>query len=377
MNIHVYPSVFRNESRMLRIGNTLEKNGLFNDIVFIAVEEGSLPAEERITSRQRVVRLGPPKQGIGRIKHLIAWSRQVLRFARTNRITCINCHSLLVLPACLMIKYRTGAALIYDTHELESKPASAGKARQFVYRIIEQMLMPFVDVTFVVNSAIGDWYRHAYPSAPIHEIKNYPSLQQNVEAGIDLRERFRIPQDAMLFLYQGVLGAGRGIDLMLDAFTSKEMHQDNMKRHVVFMGNGPLEEKILQASKQHAFIHHLPAVEPNELLSMTRQADVTVGLIEPISKSYEMSLPNKLLESLASGVPMLATDLPEYRRELQEGTFGWLIQPAVPAVVEAVQAITEEDVAQKKAQLRGWWELHHWEQQEAQIVHWYRSYAGV
>ena len=49
--------------------------------------------------------------------------------------------------------------------------------------------------------------------------------------------------------------------------------------------------------------------------------------IEPVSKSYYYSLPNKLFESIQSETPVIASDLPEMKRIVEGYRIGLLCSP--------------------------------------------------
>ena len=58
----------------------------------------------------------------------------------------------------------------------------------------------------------------------------------------------------------------------------------------------------------------LGAIPYNELLSITKQADIGFSLIQPISQSYEQALPNKLFEYGLAGLPTISSDFPELKK---------------------------------------------------------------
>lgn len=376
VDVHIHSVVFRYPSRMLRIGHTLVSRGVFDEVCFLATYAEDLPREQAVGERQRVLRLGAAPAGRSKATHLMAWMREVYRTVVRMRPACINVHSLTTLPLGVLLKVRTGARLIYDTHELESKTASAGRLRQVVAGVVERALMPFVDHTFVVCESIGEWYRRQYGIENVTVIKNYPSLRQNADAGIVLRERIGAREGELVFLYQGRIGHGRGVKMLLDAFSDARVQGDGVVRHVVFMGEGPLQPLVEQASRVNARVHYLAPVQPSEVLSVTRQADVALCVIEPVSESYRLSLPNKLLESLSVSVPVVASDLVEMRRELEGGRLGWLVRPELDALLDVLVGITVGEVARRREALLGWHASHNWEEQEDIMAERYQRLAA-
>jgi glycosyltransferase involved in cell wall biosynthesis len=72
----------------------------------------------------------------------------------------------------------------------------------------------------------------------------------------------------------------------------------------------------------------LPSVPVRELPEWTASADIGLCLVEALGESYRLSLPNKLFEYLAAGLPVIASDLPEIARVLQDSRAGILVSPS-------------------------------------------------
>ena len=58
INIHLYPSPFLNESRILREACTLSRLALFDRIDLVGVGREGLPALEELQDNIRIVRVG-------------------------------------------------------------------------------------------------------------------------------------------------------------------------------------------------------------------------------------------------------------------------------------------------------------------------------
>ena len=71
----------------------------------------------------------------------------------------------------------------------------------------------------------------------------------------------------------------------------------------------------------------LPAVDIEELWKYVGAVDVEMMLIEPIVKSYYYALPNKLFEAIQAETPMIASDLPEMKRIVEQYRIGLCCPP--------------------------------------------------
>jgi glycosyltransferase involved in cell wall biosynthesis len=69
------------------------------------------------------------------------------------------------------------------------------------------------------------------------------------------------------------------------------------------------------------------AVSAGELIETISGASVGLALIQPICLSYRMSLPNKVFEYVAAGLPVLGSDLPAIGSLVNEHRIGLLAEP--------------------------------------------------
>lgn len=345
INVHVYPSPLLNESRILRITQSLAEHGIFNRIVVVGVHQQGLAERERLDAIRDLLRIRAPldRSGAGlltKVARTLGWSARVLWALRRESISCVNCHSLAVLPLCAILAAVHRARLVYDTHELETETIGARGFRQTLSRWVERVLVRRVDAIAVVSQPIADWYRSRYPGIPVTLVRNTPKrVEATSRDRSPLRAATGIAADMPLFLYQGVFGDGRGLDVMFNAFAGRT------NAHLVLLGYGPRLADVLAAAEAQDNVHYHPAVEPHDLLRWTAGADVGLCVIEPLCLSYQLSLPNKLFEYVAAGVPVLASDLPAIREVVTGYSCGWLCQPETAALRERIDGLTAESVA--------------------------------
>ena len=84
----------------------------------------------------------------------------------------------------------------------------------------------------------------------------------------------------------------------------------------------------------------LDPVPPGEAESVLADADVGLALIEPVCLSYEMTLPNKLYEYVAAGLPVLASEVPVLAAEVRAHGLGLTADPSDPgSVADALRAM--------------------------------------
>lgn len=331
VNVHLYPSSFRNEARILRIADSLARVGLFDQIDLVGVGGQDLPQEERIDSSVRIVRLavsGARSNPLTKTLFMTSWSLAAFRRYAKAPVSCINCHSLSTLPLGVMLKKATGAKLVYDTHELETETNGLTGLRKAISKIVERLLIGYADHSIFVGRLIRDWYCDRYSLTKTDVIFNCPRTHDVLESD-NFRDRFGIANDIPIFLYQGVLAKGRGLLPTVDAFRDLVG-----TAALVVMGYGPLEGwlKSIAETQENIFFH--PAVPPGELATFTMAADYGVSIIESTALSYEYCMPNKLFEYVMARRPVLVSPTREQSEFVEKNGVGVVLGEISPEAIK-------------------------------------------
>lgn len=378
INIHIYPSPFKHESRMLKETKSIADAGLVDKIFIVALWEPGLKQFEKIDDKREVWRV-PLKTGrlpsiriLSRVINLIEWQIRIFFRFRQERVVMFNCHSLKCLPIGVLFKIALRSKLIYDTHELETERNGWSAPIRIISKVLERMLMPFIDVIFVVSDSIGEWYRANYPFKEVCVVKNVPYRKDDIDEPSDiLKQRFHIRDDEILFIYQGALGRGRCVELLLSIFSSVDK-----KKHIVFMGYGPFEKIVKKYENKYSNIHFQPAVEAEEVLTYTKSADVGLYLIENTCLSYQLTVGNKVYEYILSGLPLIASDYPDVWKIINEYDCGWTVSPDEGAVRDVVEKISKEAVEEKRRNTLNCRHNFGWDIEEKNMLKVYDSILG-
>lgn len=325
-------------------------SGLFTEVIVAAKWEPGLKVHDRLGPKIRVVRikmrtLELPKIRLFQIVKYYEWRRSLLALAHEIKPAVVVAHSFGPLAAAISVKKHTGARLLYDAHELETERNGLSGLTQVVDKLLERRLIRHCDAVTVVCDSIADWYARAYGMPRPVVVRNVPELKAARPAANPRlwRERFNIPDDHFVFIYQGGLFRGRRIEQLLRVF-----EQAKPDRHIVFMGYGGIQVEVENAAKQHHNIHYAPAVKPDEVLRHTAGADVGLVGVANVCLSYYYSLPNKLFEFLLAGVPALMPAYPEMVCATQGSGCGWVVGEKDEDWLEAINALTAEQVVAGK-----------------------------
>jgi glycosyltransferase involved in cell wall biosynthesis len=373
LNIHIYPSTFLNESRILKIVRSLQEHRIFQQLVVLALWKDGLPKYEVLGDGIEVWRIAPVIGGsmegrLGRMFKVIGWHLGVLWALRGVKVRCFNCHSLAVLPLSVMVKSWKRCVLVYEPHELESETAGLQGMHQWLMRRVERALISRADAVCVVNRSISNWYIARYGLKKAWVVRNVPhkSDVDPVRTG-HLRRALGLATEAQLFLYQGLLAPGRGVSLLINVFSKLP------NVHLALMGYGEMEGQVRAASHEHENIHFMPAVPPEQVKDYTVDADVGIALIEKVCLSYYLSLPNKLFEYAACGVPMVVSDFPEMGRFVHEYDCGWTVEPEEQALLYLIKHLTSKELSSKRANTRNSVQTYCWQEEERVLLAMYRS----
>jgi glycosyltransferase involved in cell wall biosynthesis len=375
INLHIYPNSFKYESRMLKETKGVADANLADEVHIAAMWENGLAEHQYIDEKRQVwrIRVVTHNQRFGSISKIIRyieWQARIFFKFRTTSIKFINCHSLSVLPIGVLFKILKRSAIVYDTHELETETVGTVGIRRPLSRLVERTLIPFVDAVITVNESIAQWYRNEYRLKNVYTVRNIPHQPDKsaINGNSILKREFSIGNDEILFIYQGVLNYGRGIEILLDTFVKI----DNWK-HIVFIGFGPLDSTVKQYERLYPNIHFLDAVKPQEVYRYTSGADVGISLIENVCLSYYLSSPNKVFEYIISGLPVIVSDFPEMRRIVDESGCGWKIAVDRNELFSLITTISWDDIIDKRNKALQYRETLDWHQEERVLLHAYRS----
>lgn len=131
-----------------------------------------------------------------------------------------------------------------------------------------------------------------------------------------VRMKYDIPENSFLVSYTGRLVPEKGIYTLLEA--SKQFSQNCV---LAVAGEG---DDILQLRAKYPHVRFLGHLPPKESILLQRSSDL---LVIPNSSrnniSRSLTSPMKLFEYFASGVPVLASDVPSIRAIAQNGEVLW------------------------------------------------------
>lgn len=228
--------------------------------------------------------------------------------------------------------------LIYDSHEVQTSRTHYNFKK--IYRI-EKFMLNFTDHVIVENDTRADYHNDLYKERPT-SLHNYSELYDiNDVTPFPLRKQFNIPENKKIVLYQGGMQEGRGLFKLLDAFKNVE------NAMLIMIGDGKERQNLIDYHYKIDIIDKvifIDRVPYHQLRSYTKSADIGIQFLENTNFNHYSASSNKLFEYLMAHVPVVASDLPEIKRVIEEECVGLIVEEGNTAqLTKAIQALIDND----------------------------------
>ncbi len=261
------------------------------------------------------------------IFRLIDFYLKAIRKVRKIKADFVLACDVYSLPIAKCIARTNNCKIIYDSREIYSELASLSdkKLKKKIIAKFEKHYLKFVEKIIVTGELDKEYLRKIFPNHHYFIIKNFPPRFDSANR-IDLRKILNLPNDSIILVYQGMLLKGRGLEKVVHAL------RFDQRLHLICFGEGEylnLLKETAEAENVSKQFHHLGSKPYWELLEWTSGGDIGLSLIEPISLSYELALPNKLFEYFMAGLPVVASNLPAIRKVYEKYQFGAIVEPNI------------------------------------------------
>ncbi len=224
------------------------------------------------------------------------------------------------LPALFISAKLHKKKILYDSREIftelpfhENKPFV-----KKIIKLIESYLIKRVDDVFVTGEMDAVYLQKIYNITNFNLQRNLPLLKNEIHK-INLYEKYSIPENSMIILYQGIVIKGRGIEIYFDAI--KKMKD----LFLIILGSGEHLEYYKTLSEKQGISRQTMfagKVQQNEILNYTSGAFAGLSVIDNVSINNYYALPNKLFEYLMAGLPVIVNNLPQMKKIVSDFGIG-------------------------------------------------------
>ena len=253
---------------------------------------------------------------------LIAARREIVQLTRDLEIDVVLCHGYKATTIGWAAARRAGIPVV-----AVSRGWTAESWTVRIYERLDRWMLPRMDRVVCVSRAQAEKVLASGTSPNrVDVIHNSVVAERFGHASSKIRRQLQgyFPAEEQANIRTLIGAAGRlspekGFDLLVQAAVPV------IKRHgtvgFVLFGDGPLREALRQK------INELGINSRFALAGFTEQLDQFLPNFDLfVQSSYTEGLPNVLLEALASGVPVVATDVGGSREVLDDGKRGWLVE---------------------------------------------------
>lgn len=245
-----------------------------------------------------------------------------------------HCHDIAPLAPSLLLARLRRRPLVYESHEYWMAKLPGQPVSHRLMIAVERYACRRADAVIAVNDSIAELMVADYGIARPHVVINVPAT-----APVPTPSAAGPATEPLRLLYHGIYTDGRGLDRLIEAVARVERPV-----RLTLRGRGEAEGSLralvdrLGVGDRVTFVEAVPMVE-----LVPRAAEHEVGLLPFENRfGYHLALPNKLFEYMAAGLAILATDLPELTRVIDESGCGRTCDGSVERLAEAIEAMAAD-----------------------------------
>jgi glycosyltransferase involved in cell wall biosynthesis len=219
---------------------------------------------------------------------------------------------------------------LHDCHEyFRGMPELTGRKKVLkVWKWIEDRIFPKLTHVVAVNQSVADLYTKEYGNI-IVVIRNMP-FRKPLTGGHH-REQLHIAGDQRIILYQGAVNVDRGLEEAVLA-----MRYMKTQAVLIIAGIGDIYKELKKLALKNNLeqkVIFLGQVPFQELHAYTRMADMGISIEKDVSINYHYCLPNKFLDYIQAGVPVLVSAFPEMKAIVDHYHIGEYLDSHDPMII--------------------------------------------
>jgi glycosyltransferase involved in cell wall biosynthesis len=244
------------------------------------------------------------------------------------------------LIPCYIVSRLRRKPLVYDAHEYFTGQYGLPERRikYRLWKIAEKMVLPKVDYMITVSNSIADLYRQEYGILPV-VVRNIPLSTVTIEPYP--RHTTGAQEHDLVIAFQGSgINPGRGASELIEAMSLVEGIR------LIIIGAGDIIDKIkleLKEKRLEQKITILPRMPWEEMMRYTRSCDAGLSLDTDTCLNQRYSLPNKLFDYIAAGIPVIVSPLPEVSALTRKYGCGIVLEDVTPEIIAVALSRLRDD----------------------------------
>jgi O-antigen/teichoic acid export membrane protein/glycosyltransferase involved in cell wall biosynthesis len=311
---------------------------------------------------------------------MVVGALRILRAALKARARIYHLHDPELLPVGLLLKM-VGKTVVYDVHEdypeqVKSKhyvPVFLRGAVSSLVGLAEKAIAARLDGVVCATDAIAANFRHGR----VVTVKNYPAKGKVEMAKLGLRTlEFPLspsPLPFRLVHLSGTLIPGRGVTSMVRAM---ELLDDRFELVLAGRFVTPEYEAAVRAMAGFKRVRYIEPVPHEQVWGLYEECDAGLVCLLPLER-YKVSLPVKMFEFMAAGLPVIASDFPLFRELVEENGCGICVDPEMPdRIASAARRLAgDTELARRMGEMgrKAVLEKYSWETEAQTLLGLYRT----
>lgn len=343
MIVHFSTVHLRDDSR-IRSKMMASLHGRYPGLVTLLVQDGL--GNEADVEGYSVIDTGPRLNRLWRMS-LGGW--RMFRAVLKEKPAVAHFHDPELIPWAVLLR-AFGVRIIYDVHEDYPEavsenyrlPAFARKTLPTIVRAIEWVGGSLFDGIVAVTSQIEG----RFPKQKTVQVRNWPILDEfHAPIGRPMAER---PREVA---YIGTITQNRNIIGMLEAIHS--LRHANVQLRLAGDFTVENDRALAQSHASWDLVRFDGWVARAGVADILASARAGLVVLKPIEHET-LTLPIKLFEYMAAGVPVISSDFPLWREIVEDVGCGLLVDPMKPdEIAEAIEWILDNPEAAEEMGARG------------------------
>jgi len=303
---------------------------------------------------------------------------KALLLALKQKADIYHFHDPELIPVGVVLKVM-GKTVIYDIHEDYSSqilskiylPKITRSTIAFLIKAIEHISLNFFDGIITATDDILKNFSH---HKKVASVRNFPSLSTFSH----VKKHSDDDIDIFNLIYIGGITENRGITQIIKAL---ELSHSNRQFKLILCGKFyPIDyEREVRSLEGFEKVEHLGWKDPYAIPEFLSRADVGIICFLP-KPNHIKSMPNKLFEYMAAGLPVIASDFPLWKEVVEGNKCGICIDPLKPKeIAKAIKYLMENPRLRKELGENGRrviLEKYNWEVESKKLLTMYESLLG-
>lgn len=307
-----------------------------------------------------------------RMKRMLLMPMRAFRSVRSLRPDVVHVHDPELLPMAVILRY-LGYKVVYDAHEdLPRAILSKNWIRpdlqgilSTIFEIVEGFCAKRVSAIVSATPHIANRFKAI--NAETISVSNYPVLANAVEPPVRRPEHRTVA-------YIGLISRKRAAREIITAIGLADIR---------LILAGPMEHSALdnelKAMPEWDNVEYHGVVEHDRIWDLMARASAGLLMFHP-EPNHINSVPNKMFEYMAGGIPILCSDFQDWRKTVVDDDIGMTCDPLDPhAIAALMRRIVDDPEAAEAMGRRGRkivMEKYRWENEAAKLVALYERLLG-